>query len=171
MYCFSPRWGRGWISLRCKYTQCGPYQVLLLYMHPDLCLTPHHFSLKAYFKVSVPPYLLKGYFFIASEHKSSKERERRSCRAHGFCHPTVEKPRLILSGIVGLHSTTNAPFTVVTPNNAYQTSHTLRKNKQYAKEKLLSPHVKSWILPADFWLHLTRAACTVNVAPPSALET
>lgn len=30
MYCFSPRWGRAWISLLCKYTQCGPYQVLLL---------------------------------------------------------------------------------------------------------------------------------------------
>lgn len=31
MYCFVLRRGSRWISRLCKYTQCGPYQVLLLY--------------------------------------------------------------------------------------------------------------------------------------------
>lgn len=95
--------------------------------------------------VPIKIYILPKCYFVQwlninlGKKKIKKERVRKnnntSCKAHRFFvlffwHPTVEKPPLILTGIVCLHSITNAPFTVVTPNRAYQISHTLGESMQ-----------------------------------------
>lgn len=75
---------------------------------------------------------------------NSQKNNTSSWKAYAFWQPTVEKPPLILTGIVRLHSTSNAPFAVVSPNRAYQISRTLGKEKkqknksnQHAKENVL----------------------------------
>lgn len=108
-------------------------------------------------KMYIQTYLRKCFsgspWTLIKERSKVRKNNNESCKAHCFWHPTVEKPPLILTGIVCLHSTTNAPFTVVTPNRAYQISRTLGKSNQHAKEKLLSPHVNSWTLPPHLRLH------------------
>lgn len=61
MYGFSLRRGRGWISSLCKYTQCGPYQVLLLYILINASLHTIFCMGMAPVKIYIPPYLLRCY--------------------------------------------------------------------------------------------------------------
>lgn len=65
---------------------------------------------------------------------NSQKNNTSSWKAYAFWQPTVEKPPLILTGIVRLHSTSNAPFAVVSPNRAYQISRTLGKEKKQKKK-------------------------------------
>ena len=74
-------------------------------------------------------------FFCLFFKKGGQRITKQAAKHMVFGIPLWKNRLLILTGIVCLHSTTNAPFTVVTPNRAYQISHTLGKSNQHAKEK------------------------------------
>lgn len=158
MYCFSPRWGRAWISLLCKYTQCGPYQVLLLRI---LIYVSHSYLSKWTFNLvgsNGTSILCNQTFFTKKVFKSRKE----EAAEHTVpSHSTVEKPLLILTGIRCLHSTTNTPFTVATPNGANQISHTLERGEKQRpacrRKTAVSP--RKQLKLADFWLPSKHVDC------------
>lgn len=138
IYSSSWRWGRGWISLLCKYTHCGPYQVLLLYIliYATLFLGGNGTNQNPRFLLYLPYLSIFMHSFFCLFFKKGGQRITKQAAKHMvFGIPLWKNRLLILTGIVCLHSTTNAPFTVVTPNRAYQISHTLGKSNQHAKEK------------------------------------
>lgn len=99
--------------------------------------------------------------FSATKNSFKKRRCLRVEKKNAFWHPTVEKPLLILTGIKCLHSTTNTPFAVVTPNGANQISHTLERGEKQRpvcrRKTAVSP--RKQLKLADFWLPSKHVDC------------
>lgn len=124
--------------------------------YPDLCLTlvPIQVDIQSclfkWNKYSLQPKILK-----------KKRRCLRVEKKNAFWHPTVEKPLLILAGIKCLHSTTNTPFAVVTPNGANQISHTLERGEKQrpACRRKTAVSLRKQLKLADFWLPSKHVDC------------